>query len=132
MTKTEKIVGLKRAQGESVSSFREKVDCVMAEWGYTRGPDLDEQEGAVQIHTYRGDHGQFISHKFVAGESENSYLKWDKNGGPEDRFDSFVVLNEVPKTVAEGLVKDLKNEVIDLWEEIESKFEITRVKKERD
>jgi len=38
----------------------------------------------------------------------------------------------IAKVEHEGLVKDLKNEVIDLWEEIESKFEITRVKKERD
>ena len=38
----------------------------------------------------------------------------------------------IQKVEDEGLVKELKNEVIDLWEEIESKFEITRVKKERD
>jgi hypothetical protein len=121
MTKTEKIVGLRRAQGESSHSFREKVECVLAEWGYIRGADLEEQNGAIGIHTYNGANGEFIAYKFVEEDGEKFLLKWDKNGGPKDRFDAFISFNRVPKKIAQGLVKEFaKYEAPEKEEKVET------------
>ena len=65
MTNVSKVLSLRRASGESVVSFRGKVECVMAQGGYVRGEDCEEQRGKVKVHTYSGVDGQFLVYKFV-------------------------------------------------------------------
>lgn len=100
-----KILGISRDSKEGVPHFRDKIECVMAEYGYSLIDEFLEHKGAVTVKIYGGTHNQFLVYKTATRGDENSLLGWNEDSGPNEKYDAFVSLKGVPLNVAEELAK---------------------------
>ena len=84
MTRIEKIWGINRARGESVSNLRGKVEDVMTQYGYVWRGNFEEQDGKVGVHAYGGINDQFLVSKFAMQEGSKLFLKKGKNSKSDE------------------------------------------------
>jgi len=107
MIKITKLMALTRAKGLSVFEFREKIEDLMAQYGYARGDVFEEQGGRVKVHNYSGVDGQSLVYKFPTDEKPTSLLRLRENSGKEESFDAFINLKEIPKEIVKNFAHDL-------------------------
>jgi len=119
--------GIRRAPGESVVEFREKVDDVMMRYGFVQSGNFDIG-GDVRVHTYFGTGGQYLEYRILMGEKRDPLFKLGGYSKPDETFDAIISLRVIPNNIAKGLVRDLANyEEVDCEESLDS--EVTGILK---
>jgi len=105
MTRISSTLAVRKARGESLIDFQERVECLMVEYGLARDAGFLEQDDRVEVHLYSGPNDEKFIYKFVA--DGGGMLKILPDSRKEDWYDAFVSFKNVPEEVAKQFALDL-------------------------